>query len=270
MRNQATKPAVVRLVSPTVHGAPAGHTVPPIIRPLIECGSNPEALNRMLAKIVRSLGFGSFTYSAIGLNYQNLDGRRFLWSSADPEWLQRYADEALIEIDPRAAAVNSTVPTLWDRGTFPDTSQNRSFFDVAERFGECSGITVVVPDPSPVYCVTFTLSSSVAALEEWWRSQILRELGDILTIASYVHQLCFSGAVARLFTPGFEGAKLSRRELECLQLAAKGLISAEIALALGIGVRTVHYHIANLLTKLEASNRQEAIARAVAAGIIAP
>jgi LuxR family transcriptional regulator, quorum-sensing system regulator LasR len=269
-RNQATKPALVRLVSPSVHHSPAGNTVPPIIRPLIECGSNPDALNQMLGKIVRSLGFASFTYSAIGLNYQHLDSRRFLWSSADPDWLQVYSENALIEIDPRGAAANSTLPLLWDRATFADTPQNRTFFDVAERYGQCSGIAVAVPDPSPVYSVTFTLSSPVTSLEDWWRSQILRELGDILTISSYVHQLCFSGTVSRLFSPGFEGAKLSRRELECLQLAAKGLISAEIALALGIGVRTVHYHIANLLTKLEASNRQEAIARAVAAGIIAP
>jgi LuxR family transcriptional regulator, quorum-sensing system regulator LasR len=264
------KPATVSLVSPSLHETPAGTAVPPIIRPLIECGSNPDALNRMLTKIVQSLGFASFTYSAISLNYQNLDSRAFLWSSADSEWLRIYSEQSLVEIDPRQAALNTATPLLWDRATFPNTPQNRAFFDAAERYGQCSGISVAVRDPSPVCAVMFTLSSPVATLEDWWRNQILRELGDILTISSYVHDLCFSGTVARLFSPGIEDAKLSRRELECLQLAAKGLISAEIALALGIGVRTVHYHIANLLTKLEASNRQEAIARAVAAGIIAP
>lgn len=266
----ARKSASVRLLSPSVNGSTAGYTVPPIIRPLIECGSNPDALTRMLGKIVKSLGFDAFTYSAVSLNYQNLDSRAFLWSSAEPEWLQAYSDHALVEIDPRQAVLNSMTPMLWDRSAVPDTVENRTFFDHAEAHGQCSGISVAVRDPSPVCAVVFTLTSRRPALTDEWRNEIMKALGDILMISSYVHQLCFSGAVAKLFNPVLQSAKLSRRELECLQLAAKGLISAEIALALGIGVRTVHYHVANMLTKLDASNRQEAIARAVAAGLIAP
>jgi serine/threonine-protein kinase len=43
----------------------------------------------------------------------------------------------------------------------------------------------------------------------------------------------------------------------------------EIGAALAIGERTVHTHFAHLLAKLDAANRQEAVARATACGLIA-
>ena len=66
------------------------------------------------------------------------------------------------------------------------------------------------------------------------------------------------------------GAALSPRERECLQLAAKGLSSSQIAEALAIGERTVHFHVGNLLSKLGVANRHEAIAKAVSTGLISP
>jgi len=66
------------------------------------------------------------------------------------------------------------------------------------------------------------------------------------------------------------GAALSPRERECLQLSAKGLSSSQIAKSLVIGERTVHFHFGNLLSKLGVANRHEAIAKAVAAGLISP
>jgi LuxR family quorum-sensing system transcriptional regulator SolR len=46
------------------------------------------------------------------------------------------------------------------------------------------------------------------------------------------------------------------------------LTSLKIGASLGIGERTVHQHFSNLLGKLGATNRHEAIAKATAAGLI--
>jgi len=46
------------------------------------------------------------------------------------------------------------------------------------------------------------------------------------------------------------------------------LTSKQIGVSLGIGERTVHQHFSNLLGKLCATNRHEAIAKATAAGLI--
>jgi DNA-binding CsgD family transcriptional regulator len=64
--------------------------------------------------------------------------------------------------------------------------------------------------------------------------------------------------------------RLSPREREVLALVARGRSNREIAKALIVTEHTAKYHVAQLLNKLGAGNRAEAVTRAVAAGLIAP
>lgn len=52
------------------------------------------------------------------------------------------------------------------------------------------------------------------------------------------------------------------RELEVLRLVAEGKRDHDVAEHLAISERTVHFHVANLFTKLGASNRMEMVRRA--------
>ena len=61
---------------------------------------------------------------------------------------------------------------------------------------------------------------------------------------------------------------LTAQELHCLSLSAHGQTSADIALKLGIKPRTVNFHFSKILRKLNAMNRQEAIAKAVGANLL--
>lgn len=65
-----------------------------------------------------------------------------------------------------------------------------------------------------------------------------------------------------------EEASLSDREREVLSLVAAGLRNKEIADQLGISERTVKAHLAGVFNKLGATSRAEAIARAMAAGLL--
>ena len=62
--------------------------------------------------------------------------------------------------------------------------------------------------------------------------------------------------------------KLTAQELSCLELSANGQTSADIGLKLGIKPRTVNFHFSKILRKLNAMNRQEAIAKAMSANLI--
>ena len=62
---------------------------------------------------------------------------------------------------------------------------------------------------------------------------------------------------------------LSERELAVLELVAQGRSNRAIAAALGVTVPTVESHVHNLLAKLGAQSRTEAVARAVQRGLIA-
>jgi DNA-binding CsgD family transcriptional regulator len=50
-------------------------------------------------------------------------------------------------------------------------------------------------------------------------------------------------------------------------MAAQGLTSADIGGRLAIAERTVNFHMRNVMRKLEAQNRAEAIAKALARGV---
>lgn len=61
---------------------------------------------------------------------------------------------------------------------------------------------------------------------------------------------------------------LSKREMDVLKCLAQGMTSAQIAKNLFISENTVKTHVRHILEKLEASNRAEAVSRAIQLGII--
>jgi ATP/maltotriose-dependent transcriptional regulator MalT len=78
-------------------------------------------------------------------------------------------------------------------------------------------------------------------------------------------------AAATPETPGARRLELLRdREREVLELMISGLRNRDIAERLFISVRTVKYHVSNILQKLGVASRTEAIALAHSAGISAP
>lgn len=62
-------------------------------------------------------------------------------------------------------------------------------------------------------------------------------------------------------------ARLSGRESEILEFLVDGWSNAEIASALGIGVRTVRFHLEGLYSKLGVTRRGEAVREAVRLGL---
>ncbi len=64
------------------------------------------------------------------------------------------------------------------------------------------------------------------------------------------------------------GADLTERELEVLQLLGRGSSTDEIVDALNISVHTVRNHIRNILTKLHARSRLEAVTVATRIGVL--
>src|SRR5579884_4116466 len=64
------------------------------------------------------------------------------------------------------------------------------------------------------------------------------------------------------------GASLTRREQEVLRWLSTGASNQEIAQALVIELPTVKKHVSNLLSKLQASSRTQAISRARALSLL--
>lgn len=75
-------------------------------------------------------------------------------------------------------------------------------------------------------------------------------------------------AVAMRLAERVPRADLSAREVEVLKLVAAGLRNKEIAAALGISEFTVKDHVQNILGKLHASDRTQAVTVALQRGIL--
>ncbi|WP_103354837.1 response regulator transcription factor [Amycolatopsis sp. CA-128772] len=88
--------------------------------------------------------------------------------------------------------------------------------------------------------------------------------------------LLFPAALRRLAArhapagDGLAGAGLTEREREVLRLMAGGLSNVEIAGELYLGVQTVKTHVGNVLAKLGARDRTQAVVRAYDSGFVTP
>ncbi|SFN17161.1 MULTISPECIES: response regulator [Actinomadura] len=95
--------------------------------------------------------------------------------------------------------------------------------------------------------------------------------GDSLLFPAAIRELA-----ARHGTPGAEGGgarwhdRLTEREGDVLRLMAKGRSNAEIARELFVSPQTVKTHVGNILAKLQARDRTQAVIFAYETGFITP
>ncbi len=75
-------------------------------------------------------------------------------------------------------------------------------------------------------------------------------------------------AVAAQMAVEQEGGVISRRELETLGLVRQGFTNAEIGRLMGVSENTAKAHVKALLSKLQAADRAEAVARGFERGLL--
>ncbi|WP_410640142.1 response regulator [Amycolatopsis sp. lyj-346] len=93
--------------------------------------------------------------------------------------------------------------------------------------------------------------------------------GDSLLFPAAIRRLAAQHAPAPA-ADGLLGAGLTEREREVLRLMAAGLSNVEIAGELYVGVQTVKTHVGNVLAKLGARDRTQAVIRAYDSGFVTP
>jgi LuxR family maltose regulon positive regulatory protein len=123
---------------------------------------------------------------------------------------------------------------------------------------------VALAEPGGVIRVFVDLGPKMAAL--------LHVLATGRTPPGFVAKLLEAFPAARLPEPAVRQASLieplSDRELEVLGLLAERLSNKEIARELSISPMTVKRHTVNIYQKLLVQGRREAVARAIALGIL--
>jgi len=246
----------------------AGPAVSAGLTPLIDAATRGAPLEPAMRALVRALGFDSFRYGRCRDDSPQRESRLLFWATEPPEWLDVYARNAYVEIDPRLTGTRGRVtPMLWDAAQLPSDPRLQRFARDAARFGIRSGVAVSFVDAQHARVVV-ALNSPVSPVDVARTARIGRRLGHVMMLATQFHDLFMADATLVDPAPALHRVPLTSRERQCLQMAAHGLTSGDIAAKLGISERTVNFHFHNVIGKLSVLNRGEAIAKAIARGLI--
>jgi DNA-binding CsgD family transcriptional regulator len=244
------------------------YLIPPFLKPMMQSIKEGKPLSDVVQRVVRELGFESFVYGISLAKTHRRDERFYVWGTVPKPWLQEYDQKSYIEIDPRVCYGWDELPPplVWDATIANGDPIIELFLNRAAIHGIGSGIAVYLRDD--IGKVMVALSGPERHLTDERRAAICSNTGCIMHLASLFHWVFVKQVVARGIPPAQEGHPLSERELSCLQFAAHGMTSKDIGLKLGIKQRTANFHFANIISKLGALNRQEAIATALVHGLI--
>jgi DNA-binding CsgD family transcriptional regulator len=168
--------------------------------------------------------------------------------------VQHYSKDKLYEIDPvLQRAECNPMPFFWDLAFHAEsiTAAQRKILVDATGFGIAHGFTV----PIPLSWLPGALRASCSVVPG---TNTIRRLNYFMveTIATALY-----AALNRAQPPRRETTKvqLSRRERQCLSLAAQGKDDWAIGRLLGLSPKTVHSYFKRLLQRLGVRTRVQAI-----------
>jgi LuxR family transcriptional regulator len=255
-------------------GAPAdisGYVINDHIARLSKAALKRQPLQPVMTEIVTELGFDSFMYGmSADPKPTRRDTRSYVWTTLPREWVKLYGERGYIEVDPRVTRTyNRNLPYVWESSEFSDDPLCRDFLKDAARFDVCSGVAVSFRDPDHGR-VLVAINSRIPVMDEPRRQFVMRQLGELVLLAMSFHDFFMAHLVDYEPSLMVRVVPLSAREAQCLEMAANGMTSADIALKLGIKPRTANFHFGNIVDKLGVLNRKEAIAMGIARGLIRP
>jgi len=227
-----------------------------------------KPLKPLMVAIMQALGFEHFVYATTTISRPTRDSRSFVWTTMPWEWMAKYDQNAYVEIDPRITlTLGRSAPFVWDSAEFEHCKELRAFFADAAAYGTRSGVSIAFSDPAFAR-VGVGFNSSISPVHASRRQEVNASLGDLMIFAARFHDMFVANHVEPNSLGPMQGVPLSPRERQCLVLAARGMASPDIGIKLDITARTVGFHFSNIVSKLGAINRMEAVAIAVSKGLI--
>lgn len=227
----------------------------------LDAAADLETLTHAARKHADALGFTSFIY-ALRVPTTLSETRMVTVNGYPDAWLERYFSSAHYTTDPTIAhCQRHVVPIAWSDvfDGVEATQGARTVMNEAAEFGLRDGLSTPVHGPRGELGI-FSLARD---RHDPRATALARPYAQLF--AAYLHE-----AVHRVLGTRAPAPSLTAREIECLKWAADGKTSWEIATLLDMAERTVNFHLANATTKLDVSNRQHAIAKAVLLGLLRP
>jgi len=172
---------------------------------------------------------------------------------------------ALLSSDKRIKVVNDALDEQSEADVIVTSASPASFLNNETDSALAAGILLLSDDQ-----LNF---QDMRRLTRVWGILPTDSSAEELTAAIHaLSQGLIVGAPALLFesdSEPLERGPLTDRESEVIGLLAKGLANKQIAAALGISEHTVKFHVSSIYTKLNVTNRTEAVRAGLRGGWIA-
>ena len=221
-----------------------------------------DELRVEMTKFAKQMGFEHFVY-ALTINAPSLKQQHYLLNGFPHEWMERYIGRGYFKVDPVIQHAQTTsLPAIWTEDRFHD-GKSAEFWEEAKSFGLSSGLSFAVHEQPGVTGIFSLARDQPLHLPA---TDMAALIGRAQMFASMLHH-----AVSRIDLPKLlpaQNVTLTPRERECLRWSADGKTAWEIGRILNIAERTVVFHVNNVIQKLEAANKTQAIVRAVALNLL--
>lgn len=179
------------------------------------------------------------------------------------EWVSRYLQRNYVEIDPvLKEGVQRQLPFDWSELDICEAAL--PLFEDAVAYGlGPSGYSIPIVDKNFRRAL---LSINSFETGDAWSDRVNRHKAAWVDAAFIIHGM----AMIEIHGTNDQALHLSRREIECLTLAAHGKDHKDIAAILGISGHTVQGYLKSARHKLGCVNIPQAIAEAIRSRIIDP
>ncbi|MCL7929912.1 helix-turn-helix transcriptional regulator [Halomonas llamarensis] len=199
------------------------------------------------------------------------NGAPLVVSNYPNEWVNQYSRDNLYRHDPVINfGMQRVAPYAWSEAL---NGTNNSVFNLSREFNIESGFSFPLHDPKSRFAA---LSICNRDQDPEFANNVSRSMNTLMMLFLKSHE-----ALAKLIpspNPVQEEIsctndskvifKLTEREIDVLSWASQGKTYSEVSIILGITVRTVKFHIENIINKLDVSNAKHAIYKAKHYGII--
>lgn len=219
-------------------------------------------LTRALSHVVQQCGFSTFMTGAQVPN--ELGEPQYSVVSAYPEaWQVQYAHRGYQVLDPTVShCQGSTEPLMWSEKVFRQ-AKALEVLEEARGYGISHGISVSFHERSGVKSMLSLVRDTPMTVSA---AETAHLQGAAKTLAGVVHF-----AMTRIADRTQRqrcNPSLTRQETECMKWAAMGKTTWETSRIMGIAEPTVVFHLKNVMRKLNAINRVQAVAIALRLGLI--
>ncbi|MDE1315949.1 LuxR family transcriptional regulator [Vibrio aestuarianus] len=178
-------------------------------------------------------------------------------------WRQQYDESGFMHVDPIVKySMTNFLPISWDDAKYAN-KDGRTIFEEARCNGLKAGFSIPIHGLRGEFGMISFATSDIKSYQLNQQSiQTSQLIVPLLAHNIYNIARCHKDAEPRV--------KLTAREIQCLTWAAEGKSAWEIAIIIDTSERTAKFHISNACRKLGATNRYQAITKAILGGYINP